>query len=558
MEILDHSESSIRLGRLNAGGAVLVGHNHDDQVGVIDEVRIDSDRTGRAVLRFGKSSRAEEIFQDVLDGIRRFISVGYRIYKSEYTEGERGTPDTYRAIDWEPHEISFVSVPADPDVGVGRDDSETSNQVEMVTTKVVESEEINPENIREESLMTTENTMAPVVNTEESLTAERARASRINALGRKHDLGEEAERAIDEGRSLESFQNDVLDHLASDNSGKRSVANLELNESQVRRYDLFKAIRAAQTGNWKGAEFERELSREIEMRSGAEAKGFFVPFDVQNRTMTVGGAGTGAELVGTDHLAGSFIDTLRTNSVLGQTGATYLTGLVGDVDIPKRSGDGTTYHLAEDADVADSDQVTSSVLMAPKTIATSIPLSRRLLKQGSPSAQAMVLSGIAANMAIGIDNAAINGSGAAGQPLGILSQTGINTQAVVAPGSPTWAELVGFEAAVELDEALAGNLFYVVNPGVKQALKTTSKDSGSGRFLMENGEANGYRVISSTQIGANGILFGNFSDVVVGMWGMLDIAPDAAAKAASGGLVLRAFQDYDIAVRNAVSFCKNA
>jgi HK97 family phage prohead protease len=118
-EVLGHEATNVRLGRLNNGGAVLVEHDRRDQVGVVVKASIDKDRKGRATIRFGKSARAEEIFQDVKDGIRRLVSVGYRIHKQE-TKNEAGGVESVRVTDWEPFELSLVSIPADDSVGVGR------------------------------------------------------------------------------------------------------------------------------------------------------------------------------------------------------------------------------------------------------------------------------------------------------------------------------------------------------------------------------------------------------------------------------------------------------
>lgn len=124
-EILDHSKKSVRLGRLKAGGPLLCDHDARDHVGVIESVRIDDDLVGRAVVRFGKSERAQEVWQDVVDGIRRNVSVGYVIHKAQLVETGDKAIDTYRVTDWEPYEVSLVSVPADASVGIGRamDDS---------------------------------------------------------------------------------------------------------------------------------------------------------------------------------------------------------------------------------------------------------------------------------------------------------------------------------------------------------------------------------------------------------------------------------------------------
>ena len=114
-EILDHDPSSVRLGRLTDGGPLLVDHDPADHVGVVEKATVSKDRVGRALVRFGKSSRANEIFADVVDGIRRHISVGYRIHSMKQDDE---SDEVFRAVDWEPYEISLVSIPADASVGV--------------------------------------------------------------------------------------------------------------------------------------------------------------------------------------------------------------------------------------------------------------------------------------------------------------------------------------------------------------------------------------------------------------------------------------------------------
>ncbi len=119
VEILECTATAMRSGRLRNGANLLCEHERSDVVGVVESVEIGADRVARAVVRFGKSERAEEVFQDVVDGIRRNVSVGYMVHKAVLVETNEGV-DTYRITDWEPFEISIVSVPADATVGVGR------------------------------------------------------------------------------------------------------------------------------------------------------------------------------------------------------------------------------------------------------------------------------------------------------------------------------------------------------------------------------------------------------------------------------------------------------
>jgi HK97 family phage major capsid protein len=187
-EILDHQKKSVRLGRLRTGGPLLVDHDTRDIVGVIESVRIDPDLTGRAVVRFGKSVRAEEVFQDVQDGIRNNASVAYVIHSAVAVETKSDLP-TYRITDWEPYEISLVSVPADPTVGVGRSlDSSHS-----------------PIQIKEHQTM------------QDQLQAERQRTNDILTMGKDYGHPDLAAQAVRDGVSAEGFQKILLEARKSKN-----------------------------------------------------------------------------------------------------------------------------------------------------------------------------------------------------------------------------------------------------------------------------------------------------------------------------------------------------
>jgi len=142
-EVLSHNEQNIRLGRLNDGAPLLWNHNLDDQVGRVESASIEN-RRGKAVVRFSKSQRAEQLYQDVLDGIVTNVSVGYRIHEMEQVEQGH---EVYIATDWEPHEISMVSSGADASVGVGRSRDATGTH----TTRVVRPVSFEEPQMTEES-----------------------------------------------------------------------------------------------------------------------------------------------------------------------------------------------------------------------------------------------------------------------------------------------------------------------------------------------------------------------------------------------------------------------
>ena len=560
-EILDHSASSVRLGRFRNGAPVLVDHNSRDHVGVVESVSL-SEGVGRATVRLGQSERAGEILQDVVDGIRHAISVGYRIYKAIREEIDDKEGDTYRITDWEPLELSFVAIPADPTVGVGREAAD-NNSCEFISKE--------PEMATEATRETTTEAATAVdvgAEREKARRDEQKRIRTIVALGAKFDMSDDAQRFVDEERTPEEFQTHILDQMAA--QPREPVTKLDLTPREVKRYSLLRLMRGlAGESLEKTAPFEYELSVEIAERLGKDAQGAFVPYDIledteygRNLVLRAPPMDTSenADLVATDHLAASYIDALRSNTVVLQAGAVMLQGLVGNVDIPKAAGTATHYWVAEDGEPTDSEVPTTTVSLSPKTLAGAVPITRRLLLQSAPSAEALVRNDLVQGNARALDLAALEGTGTSNQPLGIVNQTGVLTQAIadITNGYPTWAEAVGFETAISAAAAEIGTASWVMTPAIRGGMKTTAKDAGSGLFVMEGDMCNGYSARVSQQISAQRIMLGYFGQLLIGMWGVLDIVPDRATKVASGGLVMRTFQDVDMAVRHAQSFCINA
>ena len=401
----------------------------------------------------------------------------------------------------------------------------------------------------------------------------------MDTLTKNETLNEEQETRFDElekeydglKRNLERLERAESVRVEINQVSKKPIiektpkTEIGLSEKERQSYSFMRAITAAATGNWKGAEFELECSRAVSESLGREARGFFVPYEIQRDAMgTASGTGISdaGALVGTDHMDNMFIDRLRAESVIGRLGAQMLTGLVGDVDIPKLTGGATFYWVAEDGDVTDSTGTVGMLSLSPKTVGGAIPLTRKLMKQSAPSVEAMMRNDLILGMALAIDASAIAGTGLANQPKGILATTGVNTQTVAdaaaGAGVPTFAEMVGFETALADDNALRGSLAYLTTPSINGGLKTKPIDAGSGLMVNMNGMVNGYRTYGNTNVTAKKVIFGNFNDVIIGMWGVLDLVADTSTKAASGGLVLRAFQDIDVGIRHPESFCITA
>lgn len=565
IEVLDNTPTAVRLGRLTSGGPLLMDHDTRDQVGVIESVRIDADRVGRAVVRFGKGARAQEAWQDVQDGIRRNVSVGYAIHKAQLVETSDTGLDTYRVTDWEPLEISLVSVPADATVGIGRSAADGGE---------------NPIQILKEQRMSNDNTPTPAAPVDhaaiERAAAERAnqdatkRAADIIAIGEmfaKQGGEKRAAEALRAGKTVEQFRHEMLQHMATQ---PVPTADVGLSEKEARSFSFIRAVNAlANPGDRKAQEaaaFERECSDAVASKQGRAAQGFFVPAEVQRRDLNVTTATAGGNTVATNLLASSFIELLRNKLAVAGMGAQMLTGLSGNIAIPRATGGATAYWVAESGAPTESQAAFDQVTMTPKTVGAYSDISRKLLLQSSIDVEGFVRNDLATVLALAIDLAAINGTGASNQPLGILATSGIGDVAGGTNGlAPTWAHIVELESDIAIANADVGTMGYLTNAKVRGKLKTTSKVSGQNGFIWEDGMLNGYKASVSNQVPSNltkgtssgvcsAIIFGNWSDLIIGQWGTLDLMVDPYSGSTSGTVRVVALQDVDIAVRNAVSF----
>ena len=578
-EILSHKPNHVDLGFLKGGTApFLVGHWTGDVVGVVETAKIDgAAKKGRAVVRFGKSARADEIFGDVVDGIRRNISVGYHIRHMILEEEDKESGPTYRVDDWKPLEISLVAIPADESVGVGK----AAHREKGKYKTVIERMEKKP---MAEKVEVKENTVpaAPPVDVE-ALTknARKAEVNRINeliAIGEMAKMPTEAMQAVTEGKAVDVFRAEVLEVMAGRQElkpARQDAGDIGLSGHEVQQYSFVKAINAlanpADRHVQQAAAFEREASEAVARQLGRSAQGFLVPAEVLRRDLSVTTDSAGGYLVATDLLAANFIEMLRNRMMVQALGAIMLGGLVGDVAIPKQSGGATAYWVTESGAPTESQQTIGQLGLTPKTVGAFTDLSRKLLKQSSIDVEAFVRRDLAAVLALAIDLAAINGSGTSNQPTGILNTTGIGAVVCGDPdgAAPVWADIVGLETEVAADNADVGSLAYLTNAKVRGKLKTTEKVSSTGQFIwpdmpVEQQILNGYRAAVSNQVPSDltkgggsalsAVLFGNWADLVVAMWGTLDLTVDPYSNSTSGTVRVVALQDADIGVRHAESF----
>lgn len=576
-EVLSHGDGSVDLSRLNNGGALLMDHDRADQVGVIESARIDKDKRGRAVVRFGRSARASEVFQDVIDRIRQHVSVGYSIQEATLTE-VRDDGNVYTVTSWLPFEISFVSIPADDTVGVGRSMEPGNPQVEPVAVQPENQPVVDKTN--EQTQSTGSRKMPDPVQEPQTIDAnavrregsdnERARVREIIEMGDQYGAADLARDFVKDGKTAVEFQRALLAHVEQRQSrpltDQTRDAAVGLTDKEIGQYRFMNVVRALANPTdkkaQKAAAFEIEAGRAAADLLGKEAQGIMVPAEVLSRSLNAGTNGqtgngsTGGASIATELMATAFIDMLKNSTTIMQLGRT-IGGLVGNVDIPRKTARSQGYWLGEGDDAEEGEIDLGQIALNPKTVAAYSDITRRLMQQSSLDVEALVRADLAEALGLAIDLAGYYGSGSDHQPKGIANYAGINAE-TFAGVYPTYAEVVAMETSIAAKNAAVNNMAYVVDARTKGAAKTTQKFPGTptGATLWEQGDTmNGYGTRVTNQLADGDVFFGNFADLIIAMWGGLDLTVDTMSLSKSGGTRIVVFQDVDFALRRVESFC---
>ena len=560
-EILVHSAEAVNLDFLNSGNAPLLD-NHDrytglrSQLGVISRAWIEKKRV-YVEVKFSNRTEAQEIRQDVDDGIIRNVSVGYDVHKIERDDDA----DSYRVTKWTPREASFVPIPADATVGMGR-----SHQLKEA--KMADEVKTLP------GMEPTEEQRAEAMNTA---------VEEIKTLAETHNRSDLANAFVKgalargEAPSAEVFKGIMRAELPED----VPLVNRDIGLSPKERKSFSvrgllntfgdgEQARAAR----KDAEFELEA---VEAASGESRHGGVVlPEEVMRHwgDFTVDGVHSSAlqsralqsraalatsgsaNVQDTAHLADRFIDNLRNRLVLGQLGMTMLTGLSGNLEIPGGDANIAAAWLgSEDADAAESNPTFRKISMSIKDVAVYTDMTRRMLIQSTIDVEQYVRNQILTAMAEGIDLAGFYGSGSSGQPTGIINTAGIGS-VTFAAAVPTRNELIDMRAAITATNQTAAPAF-VFDTDMESDLMKAPVDAGSGKFLVDAASGRldiGNQTVTTNQFTAGDVLAGVYSDAIMGMWGSLELDRSTEAKFLSGGLRIRAIQSVDFGVRRVGSF----
>jgi HK97 family phage major capsid protein/HK97 family phage prohead protease len=551
-EVLDHGKAAVRMDRLNNGAPLLFNHDMNDVIGVVEGAEIGSDRRGYADVRFAKTARADEVFGMVLDNVLRNVSLMYRVHSYDVEP----KTDTYRATDWEPMEISIVTVPADPSVGVGR--SAEAEEREVTVRSIDNSAAVAAASkgaiMADEIAAAGASADIQVLDHQTAAQLERGRVSALQRLATQYQVEVPTlQRWIDAGTSLDDAGKEVVKLMADRSKASESRTKLDLSRRETAKYSMMRAINAVINKSWDKAGLELEASQEIARRMGRHVNEhtFFVPLDIQQRDLIVGTSTMGGFLVGTGNVG--FIELLRNRSVLFNMGATRLSGLQGSVAVPRQTAAGTGYWLANEATaITESQMVIGQMTLTPKNVGGYTEISRQLLLQSSPDAEMLVMNDLAAVVALAVDSAGISGPGTGGQPAGITATSGIGG-VTITTGTVSYGNVLEFQTDAAAANALTDRSGYVTTPAIAAILKQKARFSNTDTPIWQgnllNGNIEGLRAMSSNQMASGQLLMGDFSQVVVGEWGVLEVEANPYANFAAGIVGVRAFYTVDVGVR---------
>jgi HK97 family phage major capsid protein/HK97 family phage prohead protease len=550
------------------------------------------------------SSTEPEVQTKLKEGHINEMSVGYR-YTEENTirlsEGEKQTIDgkEYEGpinirTQWEAQEASLVPIGADNQAQI-RGFKSLEEAQKMISQKRSEEDSndgVTPDEVEVDD-KAEESEAEPTSETEtkqqhstifinmenqnNEAAQEKAIESGIKAGQESFDkradaimaIGEEvgdAQWAISElrsGRSVEEVQGAAIKKLkeATSEVGIKTEGDVGLSKKEKTRYSLSKALLALAEGK-KPDGLEAEVSDFISDRCDRRPDGFFIaPESLRGsnqRDLVAGTATDGDELVENELRSGDFIDVLRPNMVSAQAGIRILSGLVGDVNIPRKTAASAASWKGEVVTFTESEPQFETLTLSPNHLGCFTDVSKQLLHQGLPDVDALIRDDLNQAIAVGLDKAVFQGSGTA-EPQGIDAATGVVTSSISTDAAPVKAELFEFLEDIDTGNALAGSLAWVTTPALASYLKQLQIDSSTGRYFWDtsNDTVLGYRAFSTSQADTHDIFFGNFQDYILGLFDGVDVTIDnfSGAKTRTITYIVNVMADGD--VRRGASFCTN-
>lgn len=327
-------------------------------------------------------------------------------------------------------------------------------------------------------------------------------------------------------------------------------------DRELRNFSLTRII-AHKAGLGVDAGREIELQAELAKRAGKPAQGFYVPTEIFETRAVQTTSNSGA-ILPTDFRPDLFVNALTASAVITTLGATVLTGLTGNVEIPRETGSPAVGWVAENSALGTGNATFDSLTLSPHHVGAISEISRNMVMQASPNVEQLLRNMLARNIALEIDRAAINGSGTGAEPRGILNDPGVPTLAYDTDLFTTTANMIG---AADLANVSTARGFLATNGVKSDAMKTRDAD---GNPIAVGVTFHGEPVQFSNQAPSNlgvaddehTLIYGDWRDFLVGVWSQLDILVNPYAEGAysKGNLLIRAMATVDFGIRRPASF----
>ncbi|EFO4662109.1 major capsid protein [Escherichia coli] len=605
-EILVHTPEAVDLSRLNNNAPLLFNHNFDNHIGVVCNARIDADNVGRALVKFSKhGTLANDIRNKVIEGTMEKISVGYDIkeYQIDYAKGQ------LIVTKWAPFEISFVTVPADDSVGLNRSlntitvnlgakrdmtkeqieeikeeqepaqveetpvEENKESEVEETQERQVEENEENenledgkdaehPESVdddsstvRETEEVKEEREAAPVEEEKIEEVAERSEEDEleIREIARELNIDDsELARALSiKDMTPEAFRTKALNNLVN---AQRNNEQQIKDSKMEKTFDLNNVIRSLVDGDVLGAN-EAEYSAmaaTATMQRGRAARGgsVFVPAAAMRAASEGNTKATLTAVTDEKLLTESYIEMLLPASCLGRLGVTVLSGLNSPIAVPKMTASSVDAFgfVDENGSAPESKAEFSNVKMAPKTFAGGNPISRQSLKT-VPNIATLITDHINKAVRIKLEQLILSDKDNTRGPAGLVKQL-VDGGRVAKKTAFSYKDLLKEIAALTDAGVPAQAIKFAMSGATAAELESTPKsDRGDAQgFIMENGKIAGYEVVTSGVIPADTIVLGDFSGIIVGEWGGLELDLDDSTYRAQSAIVPRVWLDLDYVV----------
>jgi len=560
VEVLGHKAGEIDMSWIASGRApFLADHDTCEQIGVVTRAWLARDGKARATVRFGKSERAEQEMQDAQDAVRVNVSVGYEIRELELVKQE-GDSKTYRVTDWRPLEVSLVSIPADMTVGIGR--SAATLPVQPRIPEQTMNQQVQEGAATGDALFK----------------ANVATISRLATAYAPYLKADDASKAIADGADPQKFNELIMERLKTGATDVTTTAALGLTAKETKQFSFLRAIQAQIPGMQVDAGFEREVSNAIAQRCGRQAEGIFVPEDIlaratgrvtEQRDFTAGTAGEAGNLIATNLMASMFTDVLRPALVLGRMGITILPGLSQNVAIPRKTVAGTIAMLTEIALAGETQPTITQVAMSPKRASAFVEPSKQAIIQSEIGIDGMLIDDLISGNAVLMESQGINGSGSSPNARGIRNVSGIGSVVGGTNGlAIAWTHITGLEAAcANANAGVTDRAGYLLNTKAVNTTKNTQK-AANLPFIWDGGDRplNGYRAGITNNVPSNltkgtssgvcsSLLFSSdWSMLVLGLFGGLDITVDPYSLATNGQIRITLNQFFDWACRQPGAF----